>query len=90
MPWSNTLPHLDEAPVQRASFPSTVSSTMKTKPDASRANIADPEEDESEHAQDRADEGDEVGRQARPRRPARKIEAGCRHKYSVSASVTPL
>ena len=34
MPWSNTLPHLDEAPVQRASFPSTVSSTMKVKPDS--------------------------------------------------------
>ena len=33
MPWSNTLPHLDEAPVQRASFPSTVSSTMKMKPE---------------------------------------------------------
>ena len=34
IPWSNTLPHFDEAPVQRASFPSTVSSTMKTKPDS--------------------------------------------------------
>src|SRR3546814_13075968 len=31
-PWSATLPHLDEVMVQRASFPSTVSSTMKTKP----------------------------------------------------------
>ena len=34
IPWSNTSPHFDDAPVQRASFPSTVSSTMKMKPES--------------------------------------------------------
>jgi hypothetical protein len=32
MPWSKILPHQLDWPVQRASFPSTVSSTMKPKP----------------------------------------------------------
>ena len=77
MPWSNTLPHLDEAPVQRASFPSTVSSTMKPKPDAMPEPVMpDPEQPESQHAQHRADQGDEVGRQARARRPARQVKGG--------------
>ena len=65
MPWSKTLPHSDEVPVQRASLPSTVSSTMKheARRDA-RASSALPEQEEGEHAQERADRGHHVGRQA--------------------------
>ncbi len=49
MPWSKTLPHFDEAPVQRASFPSTVSSTMKMKPDSdAQPVLAAPEQIEGE------------------------------------------
>ena len=63
--------------MQRASFPSTVSSTMKMKPDSTPQPIfAAPEEDEGEHAQDRADRGDEVRAEARLRRPAGQIEGG--------------
>ncbi len=76
MPWSNTLPHLDEAPVQRASFPSTVSSTMKTKPDSDApANNRRARTGQKASTHRIAPTAvTKFGRQPGPRRPAGQIE----------------
>ena len=61
--------------MQRASFPSTVSSTMNAKPDGDAEPIvAVPEQEEGGEAQHRADRGYRVGRKPGLRRPARQVK----------------